>query len=459
MSFPASTRPQLSYDDITPAQQDAITRLYEQNTLLIAPMGFGKACVAQTAAQELLDEGILQRVLVIAPLKVCTLTWAAEHRNWSHLRAVGMATGPESIRCAALLTHRDIVVINIENVAWFFNTYGADHGFDGLIVDEGTRIKGAGSTAFKALRHRLKDFTWRVCMSADPIAETGADIYTQAFIVDGGAALGRNKEVFQRKYFYPVDYGQFKWRLLPGQGDALALALDGLLYVAADTGYSASLPELQDVVIPVVMPPAAWDAYHAIAQTGAVTLDGVEIEAPTAATVAGKLQQVTAGAVYDEHHTAHWIHYQKFEALDSHVDAVLAAGGTVCIAYNYAFERDCLKVLYPEFPVLGDNPEAVEADWTAGRLKGILLHPKSAAHGLNLQHGGCELFILSAPWGADPWAQLVGRLRRRGQRSPFVRRTTFIIENTIDEVILARHETKAYDSEALNEYLARARRA
>ena len=88
----------LSYKDISPEQHRAIDALYEGNCLLIARKGFGKAMVGQTAAQALLDSGEIKRVLVVAPLKVCTLTWAGEHLNWDHLRHVSLAIGDARAR-------------------------------------------------------------------------------------------------------------------------------------------------------------------------------------------------------------------------------------------------------------------------------------------------------------------------------------------------------------------------
>lgn len=446
-----------SWDAITPTQQAAIDRLYEHShTLLIAPKGFGKAMVGQTAAEELLADGVLRRVLVIAPLAVCRLTWAAEWREWEHLEIQpALAAGQdEAGRALAVAGDSPIVLLNSENVAWFFNTYGHDHGFDGLLVDESTIFKAPGGTAFKALRRHLADFTWRVTMSADPIAETGIDIYGQALVTDNGAALGRNKENFMRRYFYPTDYGQTKWAVLPGQDTVLAQKLAPMLHVVDDTAYEAELPTLVDRVIAVTLPAAAREAYQSMVGAECVEIDGVTIEAASAGVVMGKLQQITAGAIYDENKTAHWLHMAKLEALA----AFLAKEwrGPVAVAYQFLFELEALRERFPNLSVLGDDPEGVMARWNAGEVPLMALHPKSAARGLNLQYGGCCLFVLTPPWGADPWNQLIGRLRRRGQPSPVVSRFTVVCEDTVDELILDRHARKAYDSQSLNDVLARA---
>jgi hypothetical protein len=48
----------------------------------------------------------------------------------------------------------------------------------------------------------------------------------------------------------------------------------------------------------------------------------------------------------------------------------------------------------------------------------------------------------------------VGRFRRRGQPSPFVERTVLVVNDTVDNEVLARHQLKAYASEALNDSFA-----
>jgi hypothetical protein len=440
--------------DLSSKQQDAIDALYSGNKLLIASMGFGKAVVGQTAAQELIESGVLNRVLVLAPLKVCQLTWGSEWEKWEHLNPVEMAIGDEFDRMAAVASGAPIVCMNFDNVAWLFNRYTgrqAQFPFDGLLVDESTKLKAVGGEAFKAMRNHLKRFTWRCGMTADPVAEIGVDIYSQALLVDNGRALGRNLEAFRRKYFYPSDYQQRKWSILPGKDKALADVLQDVLYVVRDTEYADALPELRDVIVPVEMPPEAWGLYNAL-DDGFLDI-GAGVIADTAALVKGKQQQITAGAVYDSPadpklKRAHWIHTAKLAALEG---CLAMVHEPVAIAYCFQFELDALRERWPDIAVLGDDPVAAERDWTAGRIRLLAVHPASCSHGLNLQYGGFHLMVLSMPWGADPWEQLIGRFRRRGQPSAFVQRTIFVVNDTVDNEILARHAQKAYASETLND--------
>jgi superfamily II DNA or RNA helicase len=112
----------LTKECLTEAQQAAISRLYETDrTLFIGGLGFGKCVVALTAMQELLRDGVLGRVLVLAPLRVVTSTWMQEIHAWDHINPalVVSAVGGAKARKAALQSKAGIVCINFESAKEF----------------------------------------------------------------------------------------------------------------------------------------------------------------------------------------------------------------------------------------------------------------------------------------------------------------------------------------------------
>lgn len=72
--------------------------------------------------------------------------------------------------------------------------------------------------------------------------------------------------------------------------------------------------------------------------------------------------------------------------------------------------------------------------WNRGEIELLLIHPKSAGHGLNLQHGGCRMVFLSLPWSLEEYEQVIGRLHRSGQRHD-VWVYVLLTDKTIDEKI------------------------
>ena len=101
------------------------------------------------------------------------------------------------------------------------------------------------------------------------------------------------------------------------------------------------------------------------------------------------------------------------------------------VVYNYKEELAELQRRYPKARMVDGNID----DWNAGKVELLLLHPKSAGHGLNLQHGGNKIIFLSLPWSLELYEQTIGRLNRSGQtRDVWV--YNLICDKTIDERIM-----------------------
>ena len=95
-----------------------------------------------------------------------------------------------------------------------------------------------------------------------------------------------------------------------------------------------------------------------------------------------------------------------------------------------------------------DEDNAVD-NWNAGKIPLLLVHPKSAGHGLNLQHGGCHIVFLSLPWSLELYEQTVGRLHRGGQTRD-VWCYVFLTNGTVDERIWnALHDKRGISDVAL----------
>jgi SNF2 family DNA or RNA helicase len=151
----------------------------------------------------------------------------------------------------------------------------------------------------------------------------------------------------------------------------------------------------------------------------------VEITAVNAGVVTGKLQQMAGGWVYETVTTASntpgrmnvsktpiWFSTHKFDMLDELIEE--NQHDNTIIVYNYVEELAELKRRYPHAQTINDL-KAIER-WNEGKIELLLIHPKSAGHGLNLQHGGNKMVFVSLPWSLELYEQTVGRLHRSGQK-------------------------------------------
>jgi SNF2 family DNA or RNA helicase len=89
--------------------------------------------------------------------------------------------------------------------------------------------------------------------------------------------------------------------------------------------------------------------------------------------------------------------------------------------------------------------------WNNGEIELLLIHPKSAGHGLNLQHGGCKIVFFSLPWSLELYEQTIGRLHRSGQAHD-VWCYILLANKTVDERIWAAlHDKRAISDIAMEE--------
>ncbi len=108
-------------------QAYAIDKIIENKKFgLFLDMGLGKTVSTLTAIEQLIYEHYdVQRVLVIAPLRVANHTWPEELEKWEHLSnlSYSVTTGSKANREKALSEDVDIYIINREQVAWIAEKY------------------------------------------------------------------------------------------------------------------------------------------------------------------------------------------------------------------------------------------------------------------------------------------------------------------------------------------------
>jgi SNF2 family DNA or RNA helicase len=174
-----------------------------------------------------------------------------------------------------------------------------------------------------------------------------------------------------------------------------------------------------------------------------------QVIAQNAASVTTKLQQMASGFIYNREagNASIWFSGHKFDRLEELLDENQRAN--TIVVYNYQEELAELRRRFPHAQTIDDD-NVIER-WNAGKVELLLIHPKSAGHGLNLQHGGCHMVFLSLPWSLELYEQTVGRLHRGGQRHA-VWVYVLMTEKTIDERIWAAlHEKRAVSDIAMEE--------
>ena len=419
---------------LRPYQNDAVTFLYERDrAMILAPVGAGKTAITLTAMAEMLRDGAVKRWLVVAPKRVCTDVWPVEVKKWAPGLTMSVAIGSAAQRKAAFAAKTDVVVFNYDNLDKL-----PEGDFDGVVFDELTRLKNPSGMRFKALLKVIDRFKVRWGLTGSFTSNGLEDVFGQCKVIDENL-LGRAKGAFLQQYFVCINRDFGEWQPRRGALEQIMTRIRPATYVLEPGVYKDKLPPCH--VVEMRSDLDDRKPYERMKKDMLIELDGQEITALSAATLANKLQQLAGGWAYiappwkiDMHRPqkiAAWYSFHRFDMLDEILEG--NQQDNTIIVYNFREELTRLKSRYPHLWTLNDGDDVVKR-WNDGEIKLLAVHPKSAGHGLNLQYGGNKMVFLSLPWSLELYEQVVGRLHRSGQTQD-VWVYVLLTNKTIDERI------------------------
>lgn len=374
-------------------------------------------------------------MLVIAPKRPAIDTWPEELEKWEHLHGMSyaVAVGTEKERRAALKQQAYITIINRENTVWLVDQYKKNRWpFDCVVIDELSSFKNPGSKRFRAMK-RMRPYIKRVIgLTGTPAANGFMDLWAEAYLLDGGHALGRTITDYRNTYFTPGRRNGaivYDWNLRPGAREKILKRLDPISVSMKAEDY-LQLPELNTIIRPVRLSDKTMAKYRKMEKDLLLEIDGELIDAVNAAALTTKLLQLSSGAVYSDIGDPVTFHTEKMEALDQIIEE--AEGENVLVFYQYRHERDRLLERYPE--AVDIKADGAISRWKEGKIRILLAHPASAGHGLNLQSGGRISVWYTLPTSLELYQQACKRLHRQGQTRQ-VLNYVLTAKGTYDEVV------------------------
>jgi len=377
---------------------------------------------------------VVERFLVLAPKRVCTDVWPVEQPKWAPNVTLAVAVGTPAQRKAALYSGAQIIVTNYDNIQWLAAQNLAH--IDGIVYDELTKLKNPSGARFKALNKVIDKINIRWGLTGSFTSNGLEDVFGQCKIVDQ-SLLGRSKGAFQQQYFILINKEYGDWAPRPGSLAQVMERIKPATYLLEPGDYKDKLPPLNTVELRCDMDMA----YYNIMKKDFVLHDVVAVNA---AVVTQKLQQMASGFLYTDNGPI-WLSNHKFDRLEDLLDENQRAN--TLVVYTYKEELAELKRRFPRAQTLDDD-DAIER-WNAGQVELLLVHPKSAGHGLNLQHGGHHIVFLSLPWSLELYEQTIGRLHRSGQKNA-VWCYVMLTHKTVDEKIWgALHDKRTLSDIAL----------
>lgn len=484
--------------------------LTRPQSALIALPGAGKSGVSLTVLDTLMTNGESRGALIVAPKRVCSITWPNQIEKWdcsSWMKVAHLRT-PEGLK-AWDEGSADIYLINPEMLPSFdvskkcttcMETCQDCRGTGGKKTDPcktckgkkankkikgecpackgkwltKTRRIGVAEKIFKGrktipvdtfiwdelslacnhstksadcLRPFLPMFKQRIGLTGTPVPNNYMDLFSQARLIDDGKRLGTFFTHFRSRYFEQEPYKQYSYVIRPGAKEAIDQKLSDIFLIVNTE--EADLPSAAFHDVEVALPTSATKEYKTLEKELLLELKkGGNVVASNAATLCGKLRQIVSGSVYDEDRGVHHLHDVKMEALKK----LRKKHGKEPILVLTSFIHETDRIL-AEIPGAKKFHERDMAAWRRGEIETWVSNCKSLSHGIDGIQDSCRIIVwFTLGYSSQDYKQTNKRVWRPGQKLETII-YHIIAPDTIDEAVVEALKEKGDTERGMMEAL------
>jgi len=432
-----------------PPQKLMIDKIVNQDVVFaLVGMGIGKTASVLAAFRQLQQDLEVESMLVIAPVRVCNITWGMEVAQWNqfkHLKVANLRT-PLGRR-AFIAGQADVYVVNFEaipNLVKLVEKRGGTVPYQMIVYDESTKAKNPASKRINLLRRELPQVKHRVAMTGTPAPNSLLDLFAQVRLLDDGQRLGRSFDHFKKTYFAATDYQQYNWEPIPGAAERIDQRIADITLTLRTSDWLKDLPDCHIEDVEVKLPAHVMGQYEEFKKELILELrQEVQITAANAAVLVRKLLQFTSGAIYDGEKRVHEVHDCKTDML---AKIAKQTKGPLLVICDFKHEQDRIRRKFPQARFFADaRTPALQmqliAQWNRKEIPMLVGHPMSMGHGLNLQTGSQAMVWMSLTYSRECYEQTIARLHRRGQKD-VVTVHRLMVPGTVDDVVAEVLEEK-----------------
>lgn len=417
--------------------------LENKKSALFADCGVGKTFMTLVSTEMQMKAGLIERGKVLVCGKLATLEtgWMEDTKKFTDLTAQLLwlpATSKRKEKLTRLLNYdADLYIINHEGVLVLEEELCAKN-FQKVIIDESTILKSYhgdftrdGGKFGKAIMNVAKNSKWKVIMSGTPAPNGPEDLWGQfKFLDPEGLLLEASYNDFKAAYMDEIVFGRnrmdapkkyvFKKEYLPFIGDLV----NSIAYQVKIRDHLHDLPAKTVISRKVPMSKEQHEHYLKMRDNLSTVLNDEFVAVDVKLAQLVKLRQITGGFLIDQKEEAHEIKGStKLDAMDSLMEEI---GNEKVVVYaQYRWEIKTLAERYKNrgvVTVYGDNKSEdnlsnIKKFIQDPNTKVIILHPKSAAHGVTFTVAHYMIFY-SVSYSAEDDYQCVARIERAGQKHP-----------------------------------------
>jgi len=391
-----------------------------QRGYVLNGIGTGKTLCSLWAYDYLRTLGVVNKLLIIAPLSTLMRTWAKEIiTNLPHLR-YKILHGAKVRRLTQLEANVDVYIINHHGLNIISNELLVRPDIDIICVDELSVFRnGQSKTLTIPLKKYIKHKVWAWGLTGSPCPRAVTDVWGQASCITPWSIPPyfshlRSELMIQR--------GPFGWDAKPGAVEkAIKCLSPSVRYKLSDV---TEIPDQQLLYYEAELTNQQKDAYEQMSRTAVAMVRDNVIDAMNAGAVLSKLLQIALGYVYKRDGTI--VQLDNTPRLQMTVDLIDACAEKVILFAPFKSAINGLHRILESnnikhFLIHGDvSPKQrveiynVFQDNPNDDRKVLIAHPGTMSHGLTLTAATTTIW-LGPITNLELFFQANGRTKRIGQ--------------------------------------------
>lgn len=380
--------------------------------------GTGKTSSVIWAADYLMNQGLVKRVLVICPLSIMYSAWQADVFKTAMHRTVAVAHGDYNKRKKVIQGEYEFVVINFDGVATVAEEI-AKADFDLIVIDEANAYKTVSTKRWKTLAKLLTPNTRLWMLTGTPASQSPLDAFGLAKLVNPNA-VPKFFGAWRDKVMHQIT--RFKW--VPKKDSKMVVydALQPAVRFAKED--CLDLPELVFQTREIPLTPQVTRYYRALKDQMLIEAAGETISAVNAAAMLSKLLQISGGAMYTD--TKEVVEFDVSPRLQALMEVLEETEHKVLVFVPYTHTIEIVSKFLTTQGVTNEvingavsasgRSDIINRFQTQKNPRVLVIQPQAASHGVTLTAADTIVFW-SPVMSVETYLQCVARIDRVGQKN------------------------------------------
>jgi len=380
--------------------------------------GTGKTSSVLWAADYLMKQGKIKKVLIICPLSIMYSAWQADVFNTCMHRTSIVCHGTRDKREKIIDSNYDFTIINYDGVAIIKDLIERKE-FDLIVVDECNAYKSTATTRWKVLNKIVKPSTKLWMMTGTPASQSPIDAFGLARLVCAHR-VPKFKNAWRDRVMYQV--ARFKWLPRPSAKNDVFKALQPAIRYSKDE--CLDLPDVMYQTREVELTPQANKYYRQLKNQMLIETGGEQITAVNAAAGLNKLLQISGGAVYTD--TKETVRFDIKPRLSALLETVEETEHKILVFVPYRHTINFVSEFLTDNGITNelihggvsatDRASIITRFQSSDEPRVLVIQPQSASHGVTLTRANVVVFW-SPVMSVEVYLQCIARMDRVGQKN------------------------------------------